>query len=164
MFTEKQLAVVRFCAEECERQDSGPTSVSWMVNAYNYAAETLAPIVASGGLIELSHIVVLVTMIEPVVNARGFRITPVRFADGTVLTNHQQIPSQLESLLVVQHSATPAEFYQAYEGIHPCEDGNGRAGAILFNLLSGSLDNPSVPPPFQRGRPSYQSAFGEVER
>jgi len=164
MFTEKQLAIVRFCAEECERQNSGPTSVSWMVNAYNYAAETLAALRAGGGKIDLSHVLVLVTMIEPEVNARGFRITPVRFSDGTVLTNHQQIPSQLEALLAVQDCATPAEFYQAYEEIHPCADGNGRAGAILFNLLADSLDNPSVPPPFQKGQARYQSAFGEVER
>ncbi|MBS1991915.1 MAG: Fic family protein [Cyanobacteria bacterium SZAS LIN-3] len=163
MFTDTQLAVVRFCAEECERQHSGPTSVSWMVNAYNYAATELAPLLAGGGKLELDHLRTLARLIEPVVNARGFRITPVRFGDGSVLSNHHQIERQLEALLAVQDSVGPGAFYQEYEEIHPCADGNGREGAILFNLLGGTLDQPVVPPPFNRGGAPYQSAFGAVE-
>jgi hypothetical protein len=162
MFNEQQLAVVRFCAEECERQHTGPEAVAWMVNAYQYAASQLQQLRAQGGKLEGEHILTLVAMIEPEVNRNGFRTTSVRFADGTVLDNQQVIPSQITSLLGVQDHATPAQFYQEYEEIHPCDDGNGRAGAILFNLLGGTLDNPVVPPHFKRGRTSYESSFGEV--
>jgi hypothetical protein len=149
MFNKQQLAVVRFCAEECVRQHTGPEAVAWMVNAYQYAASTLQQLRAQGAQLEEEHILTLVTMIEPEVNCNGFRTTLVRFADGTVLR--------------VQDHATPEQFYQEYEEIHPCDDGNGRAGAILFNLLRGTLDNPVVPPPFKKGRTSYESSFGEVQ-
>jgi hypothetical protein len=163
MFNKQQLAVVRFCAEECVRQHTGPEAVAWMVNAYQYAASTLQQLRAQGAQLEEEHILTLVTMIEPEVNCNGFRTTLVRFADGTVLNNQETIPSQIFSLLRVQDHATPEQFYQEYEEIHPCDDGNGRAGAILFNLLRGTLDNPVVPPPFKKGRTSYESSFGEVQ-
>jgi hypothetical protein len=163
MFTQQQLAVVRFCSEECVRQHTGPEAVAWMVNAYQYAASELQDLLAQGGKLEEEHILTLVTMIEPEVNRNGFRTCSVSFAGGTVLDNQQTIPSQVRGLLRVQDTATPAEFYQEYEEIHPCADGNGRAGAILFNLLQGTLESPVVPPPFKRGRTTYESSFGAVE-
>jgi hypothetical protein len=123
----------------------------------------LRPILAQGGKLEGEHILTLVALIEPEVNRNGFRTTLVRFADGTVLENQDVIPSQVASLLWVQDTVTPAQFYQEYEEIHPCDDGNGRAGAILYNLLGNTLDAPVVPPPFKRGRTSYESSFGVVE-
>jgi hypothetical protein len=121
MFNKQQLAVVRFCAEECVRQHTGPEAVAWMVNAYQYAASTLQQLRAQGAQLEEEHILTLVTMIEPEVNCNGFRTTLVRFADGTVLNNQETIPSQIFSLLRVQDHATPEQFYQEYEEIHPCE-------------------------------------------
>jgi hypothetical protein len=166
MFNETQLKVVAFCADECVRQKTGPEAVAWMVNAYQYAATTLHAIRQGGGQLEMEHILTLVTMIEPDVNRNGFRQTSVGFGIGfiaTVLDNQQTIPSQVKRLLGVQDTITPEEFYQEYEEIHPCADGNGRAGAILFNLLKGTLDNPEVPPPFNKVRMGYRSSFGEVE-
>jgi len=134
-----------------------------MVDGYQYAATIIQPILAQGGMIEVYHILDLVGLIEPDVNVNGFRVGPVSFADGTVLTNHRLIADQVAALLRLQAHVTPAQFYQEYEEIHPCADGNGRAGAILFNLLGGTLDRPLVPPPFKRGRSHYESSFGEVE-
>lgn len=37
MFDETQLSVIRYCAEECERQQSGPVSVYNMINAWDFA-------------------------------------------------------------------------------------------------------------------------------
>jgi hypothetical protein len=163
MFTQQQLAVVRFCAEECKRQKTGPRAVSWMVNAYHYAASVLRPILAAGGKLEMEHILTLAEMIEPADNRIGFRIVDVRFADGTVLDNHHIIPDQVARLLSLQAHTTPGQFYQEFEEIHPFTDGNGREGAILFNLLGDTLDNPVVPPHFKRGHVTYESAFGKVE-
>jgi hypothetical protein len=168
MFTPQQLAVVSFCADECVRQRTGPEAVAWMVNAYQYANSVLRPLLAQGGKLEEEHILTLAAMIEPEANRNGFRICDVRFKgetvlDDVVLDNQQLIPNQINGLLRVQDTATPAEFYQEYEEIHPCKDGNGREGAILFNLLGGTLDNPVVPPHFHRGRANYRSSFGEVE-
>jgi fido (protein-threonine AMPylation protein) len=42
-----------------------------------------------------------------------------------------------------------SEFYQEFETLHPFNDGNGRVGAILFNLLNGTLSDPIVPPPYK---------------
>ncbi len=164
LFGQQELNLVRFCAEECRRQSTRADAVAWMVNAYQYAATILRPHLLAGGKLEVEHILTLVAMIEPRVNGDGFRTSPVSFRYRTVVLNNQDtIPSQISSLLRVQDSVTPAQFYQEYEEIHPCSDGNGRAGSILFNLLGGTLDNPVVPPPFKKGRTSYESSFGPVE-
>ena len=55
-----------------------------------------------------------------------------------------------EEVVRGEDNITPEEFYQQFEEIHPCEDGNGRVGAILYNCMKASLFDPIHPPAFKR--------------
>ena len=149
MFTESQLKVVRFCAEECKRQKSGEISVANMVDAWNCAT------IEIGG--ELGWTTKLVLElgfhVEPEKNRNGFRRIGVIFSaeDGAIpwTTIPDNINRLMESIdLSDPHMAD--EFYQYFEKIHPFIDGNGRVGAILYNMILGNMDNPITPPEFRR--------------
>jgi hypothetical protein len=56
------------------------------------------------------------------------------------------------------------EFYLWFEHYHAGNDGNGRVGAILFNLKNGTLAQPVLAPHYRDPRTLAQSsAFGEIE-
>lgn len=140
MFKSYQLAIIQFCAEECTRQQSGETSVAWMVNAYNFACERFAV----DNTITVEDVLTLAALIEPEKNKNGFRQVPVTVG-GDVIP-WQNIERQIASLLEAQDRLTPTELYREYEKIHPNIDGNGRLGAILFNVKNGTLYVPKAAP------------------
>lgn len=136
-------AVVDFCAGECSRQESGPTSVHWMVDAYNFAVQKHDE---NRGVIIEDDVLVMLAKIEPEKNARGYRKTPVHFRTGNSI-GWQNIERQMSSLIELgQDALEPLDFYIELERIHPAHDGNGRLGAILFNWKAGTLLSPTVPP------------------
>lgn len=141
MFTSDQINIITFCAAECARQGSGEQSVAWMVSAYN----KVISIVCSCSGITAGDILELGTLVEPEVNANGFRRTSVTFANCSVI-GWENIERQIANLLDAQTMLTPTEFYREFEWIHPFGDGNGRVGAILYNMLNGTLMNPVIPP------------------
>lgn len=136
------LSNIRWCAEECERQQSGELSVSNMCDALFFARGTYNVV----RLIDLLEIQILGQMIEPVKNKNGFRGVPVHFADMSKALDAPMIVSALKSLIEHGNSLSPTEWYKEFESIHPFIDGNGRVGAILFNVKNGTLKNPITPP------------------
>lgn len=139
--SEKQRLIVDFCAGECHRQKSGALSVYWMVTAYNRAAEL-------GDKFSVSYVLELAALIEPAANRNGFRTTPVTFstADISVVLAAENVASQVDSLVTHGDLLSALEFYVYFEEIHPFADGNGREGAILYNVRGGTMDNPQLPP------------------
>ncbi len=135
-------AIVDFCAGECSRQGSGPLSVAWMLNAYDFAVRKHAE---NAGVIVEEDVLEMLAMIEPEQNAGGYRNTNVRFNNGVTL-GWQNIERQMFNLIRFQDERNPLEFYIELECIHPADDGNGRLGAILINWKSGTLLSPTVPP------------------
>ena len=137
----RPMHVVKFCALECGRQQSGELSVYRMCMAYNYALtmtkEHQFPTVNT--ILELGRLV------EPVINVNGFRTTPVTI-------NYVPVPViDFERVLGLYCKAwdrmIAREHYGQFEAIHPFKDGNGRVGAILYNWHH--LDTPSIPPEFE---------------
>lgn len=145
ILSEDQLRIVRFCAEECERQRSGEVSVACMVDAWNEAM--LRCTVHGAAHPDLRDVLELGRLVEPEVNKDGFRKVGVRVG-WSVKGPWQQVPRQIDNLLDACGRLSPSEWYRQYEEVHPFRDGNGRTGSLLFNWLSGTLANPSVPPNF----------------
>lgn len=162
MFTEQQLIVIRYCAEECHRQYSGPFSVYEMVDAWDYASDHYRNETSEDGRITLAFIEEIGKRVESLDNIKGFRTIPIYVGnrwdmvekapwDRVVPLLDLLLNSYYEDILIATHALakTPEDqFYFEYENIHPFVDGNGRSGKILYNYLRGTLDKPVMPPNF----------------
>jgi hypothetical protein len=153
VFTEAELAIFAFCAEECRRQQSGPLSVYCMIVAWNLALELSFK---QGNHFTEENVLALAAILEPDKNHCGYRKVNVRFANGQML-GWQNIPRQMQNLLTAQIELSENELsadavYEEFEKIHPLLDGNGRLGKILFNWRNNTLLSPIFPkePQFMR--------------
>lgn len=135
------MRVVRFCAIECRLQESGEVSVWWMLNAWRYAKRHAKRRPSEGDVFALGE------YIEPIRNAPGYRMTGVRVG-MSIKPQHDEVPGLMRNLFELRDDLEAAEFFRQYEEIHPFVDGNGRSGALLFNWLRGTLDDPDWPPNF----------------
>lgn len=157
--------IVRFCSIECRLQMSGELSVGWMVDAWLYAQEVAGPNPSNGytdSWPTLEDVINIGRLVEPNVNVKsdrnnGFRTVDVRVG-WDVKAPWEDVPRLMVELMEelnhkgspesTQGRMSPAEFFKRYEDVHPWRDGNGRSGAVLFNWLNGTLDNPVWPPNF----------------
>ncbi len=96
MFTQNQLKVIEYCEQECKRQRSGEESVSWMLNAWEFAHQkylgaikenlgdwlSLLPLLSSRRTIDLEFIIELGKRVEPEENKDGFRTHAIGISNG----------------------------------------------------------------------------------
>lgn len=132
--------IVRYCAEEVERQGRSPVHVADMVDAWLYAmgadwSDPLAVIQRCGQLI------------EPTKNDGGWRRCGVRVGRH-IAPPAGEVPTRMARFAEMMTEMSPAEAYREYQMIHAFVDGNGRVGKIIFNHLNGSLASPILPPNF----------------
>lgn len=144
------LNEVGFFAGECARQGTGPMSVLQMAMAWEYAKENRNEARGRPN-IWYTMIRMLGALVEPDINQDGFRKVPASFKDGSLALPHGQIGSALTNLTESIEDITPEEVYQEFESIHPFADGNGRVGAILYNLLLNDPEGLRTPPPHKKG-------------
>jgi hypothetical protein len=155
-FSFRQLHIIQFCAEECRRQHSGELSVSNMVRAYNHALD----MVHARRPVSEQLIRELGRRVEPGKNKNGYRQIAVVVGGRSVRVAWHQVPRQMSLLMENRNRLSADEFYRQFEEIHPFLDGNGRVGAILWNWLKGTLNEPIAPPDLW---PQEAKAAGEFE-
>lgn len=87
--------------------------------------------------LDIVDIITLGNSIEPSV-VFGLRVTPAHFANGKFAMNPSSIYRALESWREAYNdmSLSPEELYKEFEEIHPFNDGNGRAGHIIWALAT----------------------------
>ena len=125
--------IVKFCAEECTRQQSGELSVSGMFGAWLWVLE-VNPHINTATILEIGR------MVDPFQNRHGFRT--VRVSIGGRIKQVQDFKRVIGMLCDSPIVSDPVEFYRQFESIHPFVDGNGRTGAILYNKMLGKLESP----------------------
>lgn len=95
-------------------------------------------------------IVHLGSILDPSITS--LRKGPAVFSSSRSATSGENIKESLSKLrkhLETANIPMPAEealeYYYAFEEIHPLQDGNGRIGMLLYNILLGSLSDLKLP-------------------
>lgn len=98
-----------------------------------------------------ANIVSLGSLLDP--SVQSFRKGPAVFSSSRNATAPSDVQSSLKRLKgFLSGNSLPLtpqdalEYYYAFEEIHPLQDGNGRIGMLLYNMLIGSLNDPCLPP------------------
>ena len=144
------MRIIDYIRESCEIQDATtPDDFIGMSLAYQHA--TTMWIGKMNGIryryIFMSDLAPLICDIRGGVRWVEFRDTPVHFANGNVVSGGRDMIKRQVNMLIENASAfTPTEFYWAFEQIHPWDDGNGRVGSLLFNVLNNTICDPIHPP------------------
>ena len=143
-----------YIREEVRRQGhdvtrtEGQLRIAWMWDAWEWARVQAQ----RGVLPTLEDVEVVGRLIEPALNACGFRTVGVRVGPRLCPPPDTVIP-QLTDLLARAAALSPLEFYKVFEFIHPFVDGNGRTGKVLLAWRQGTWDDPEFPPADLFGAP-----------
>ncbi len=155
------LEILKFCAEEVDRQHDHAQAVYWMVNAWQRAqsdwqAAGVADMNTWRRCVHMNWIEQWGILVQPEHNSHRDGRGPGGYRDGVVFVGGRRCP---ESFVLPRLMANLCEAinegrldadraYYEFEMIHPFYDGNGRTGKILFNFINGTLDHPTMPPNF----------------
>lgn len=142
MFMTSGVAVK--CVKECERQQTGPVEVAYLINGLECALVHFV----QGGQVDDEFVRLLAVRVEPDKNADGFRHTPVVFRNGGSSAPHADIPRLITNWCsaVIDYTNDPnivwdttltKQMIREFLWIHPFKDGNGRVAFILYNFLCG---------------------------
>ena len=133
------MNVLDYIAHETERQSGTPAEEAGMHRAYEYFVN-LQPFV-----LVIDDVLKAISMIN---GLTSYRHTPVVFRDGGPSADHETIPRLMNNLFVHGQDLSADEFTKEFLDIHPFTDGNGRVGSLIWNYLSGTIEDPEPMPYF----------------
>jgi hypothetical protein len=143
------MSIEEWCYAECERQHATTEAdITNMLTAYGFATG----IAAEDRPIQMWEIIGLGALVDPIANPGGrFRSGPAVFMNGGAALSADRIPEALENLFRfhMRFFLTPEDTDRELMYIHPFKDGNGRVGALVYNILNGTIDDPVVPPEYR---------------
>ena len=117
-----------WAADECRRQKVGKDRIAMMLEAEKILQKC-------GSKFSERDLLKAAAAVEPR-NSKGYRRTPVTFANGGNSTAPDSIQRAMEQLFKFRPSLSPKDFCYELLRIHPFEDGNGRLTACVYNVLS----------------------------
>lgn len=150
------MNIVQYIRESCEIQNATePEDYIGMSLAYEYALNKMwlekGITLERSKFIWINDLFTLIYLIHGKREMANFRSQPAIFANGRQALSPQRIPAQVNMLLEQQANIPVNEFYWIFEEIHPWQDGNGRVGSLLWNVLNNSILDPLHPP----GHPAW---------
>jgi Fic/DOC family len=134
--------IVQFCSEECVRQHSGERSVGFMFDAW-------IRMIQADPVISVETIMDIGKMVDPRINAKGFRRGRVWIGGEVrpVVDFERVLGALCESYYDhAQSQEDISDFFREFEKVHPFTDGNGRTGAILYNMMLRTMKEPQETP------------------
>jgi hypothetical protein len=155
IFSDRQLAIIQYCAAEVGRQYAYPSApaqhsanaVYWMIQAWEWAAWRRR----EQGNLDVAVIERLGQLVEPEKNQEGFRTCTV-YVGSYQCPPPDQVRQLARNWITFVNSTTTSgadqhaqTCYVSFEEIHPFTDGNGRVGKIIYNWIRGTLDDPKMP-------------------
>lgn len=143
------VQIAQVAASECVRQHVGLNRLVTLLDAYRQVVSM--DVDSMSAFFQEKNperfIRWLAGEVEPD-NQGRFRTTPVTFANGGTAAPASEVPRLVAQLCAIGDSLTADEWTKEFLWIHPFSDGNGRTGWILYNILSGTMDNPVPLPKF----------------
>lgn len=136
---------ILWCAQNCERQQSGEMSVYKMCDTLALMRQRRA--LYGSAILDHTMISEIAYRIAPR-NGGTYRDTYVtRSGEIRIIgVDPRKIPDAMETLLVAYSNPmfemTAIEFTREFLEIHPFIDGNGRSSAIIYNYINDTLDEP----------------------
>lgn len=140
-------------AGEAERQQTDFNGYVRLLNAYRWAYEN------RDAELNMHHVFAIAMMVEPY-NERGYRITPVTFANGGHAVDWNLIPTAMSQWFDMVNdlpslNGTPESvremLVREFLRIHPFIDGNGRIAWILRTRFYDNWESPNPLPKYFPG-------------
>lgn len=137
-------AIAIAAARECNRQGVSEDALIRLLQAHEYAVRHHDRLPTAADVREVAY------LIEPTINANGYRQRPVSFANLlTTATEWPYIPETVDRIMGHSDWATdPAALTKALLDCHPFLDGNGRMAWVIYNWHARQLGDPLALPEF----------------